>query len=373
MDAAGIHVHPSTGFITVEAPVARAGVLPYYDPRYPDEQRIDYKPIEELTKDSFLSSLGGLPVVRLHPQVDFVTSDNWQDHDLIGLAHTDVSLAGRRQEDEIFSDGFVRLKYTIFDASAIAQAQAGELAQSSLGAVCDRIYTPGTLENGVSYDAIQTNLLNNHLAMVPLARAGGATDISAQLRGMVRDSQDARPILINIGGSKLNPTGNTMPTDIKSNPGEAAKDAAEADQLKSLVADNAQLKTENEALTTQMGEMVTVEDARALARQAVAFVTAARTLGQEVSLDAYFADPAGESNKVVTAVSGQDRAFDASNALVYLEARAETVKAAPATQDGVNALDAATKRPKETAKDSKQASNRVADARAAARKKLLGN
>ena len=165
-----------------------------------------------------------------------------------------------------------------------------------------------------------------------------------------------------------------MATDLntdKANEGvdkSAAKDAAENDALKDTLAKVAQLEAEVKSLTEALSGSVTVADAKDLAKRAVSFTQLATALGQEVTLDALFEDPDAEANRVVTAVGGVERNFTMDHAMVYLEARKESLATA-AADDGTAALDGADKAP---AKPANKVTEKIADRRAEARKKLFG-
>lgn len=109
-----------------------------------------------------LSSYSGKPVIITH-EAGTINKDNVMD-EIVGT---------------ILSDGFqdgtnVRCKIVIHDIEKVKKLPYREL---SLGYSLDLIEEPGEW-NGEPYDAIQTNIRINHLAIVENARAGGKAHLN---------------------------------------------------------------------------------------------------------------------------------------------------------------------------------------------------
>jgi hypothetical protein len=169
------------GFVRVDARLTRTGIFTYLR----DGQTIrELRPPEEVFRETSLKSIVGAPVTDLHPDC-FVTPENAKQLS-IGFAGEDVQIDGE----------FVNARLTITDAVAIAGLQDGSRKEISLGYNCDVDNTPGVY-NGEEYDAVQRNIIVNHIALGPLGWGRGGPEVGLRL-----DSADAIQIA---GGEKTLP------------------------------------------------------------------------------------------------------------------------------------------------------------------------
>ena len=143
------------GFMRDSPIVARTGVYEY---RNPDGTiRREYRPADEVFASDALNSFRGKPITVLHPKKGKITAAN-----AFGTAI-----------GSILSDGYPKdEKYVACDIVIFAPDKIGKHRELSLGYRCDCEETPGVAPDGQPYDAIQRNIRINHLAVVPLARAG---------------------------------------------------------------------------------------------------------------------------------------------------------------------------------------------------------
>lgn len=143
------------GFLRDSPIVARTGVYEY---RNPDGTiRREYRPADEVFASDALNSFRGKPITVLHPKKGKITAAN-----AFGTAI-----------GSILSDGYPKdEKYVACDIVIFAPDKIGKHRELSLGYRCDCEETPGVSPDGQAYDAIQRNIRINHLAVVPLARAG---------------------------------------------------------------------------------------------------------------------------------------------------------------------------------------------------------
>lgn len=106
-----------------------------------------------------------LPLTLEHPAGP-VTPSTWKD---VAVGETG---------DEVLRDGqSVRVPMMLRDASAIRAFKNGAKTQLSLGYTCDLEWTAGTSPAGEPYDARQSNIRCNHLALVANARGGSSLHI----------------------------------------------------------------------------------------------------------------------------------------------------------------------------------------------------
>ena len=141
------------GFIRDTPIVGRTGILVY---RNADgTERREYRPPEEAFRADSLASLQGKPITIGHKA--FVTAGNAAQVAPVGS----VLSAGRQDGDAIRADIVI---YNL-------DTKAREL---SCGYTLDLDETPGTTPEGEHYDAIQRNIVYNHLAVCSRGRAGVA-------------------------------------------------------------------------------------------------------------------------------------------------------------------------------------------------------
>lgn len=146
------------GFLTFMATVARIGTQEYLN----DNGKLQtvYRPEEEVSNVDSLASFANKPVTILHPEDGIVTPETAKKHQ-VGHTHS-------RAE---YNRGFVQVGITLTDKKAIEAVKSGKLAQLSAGYTANLIKEPGTWEN-IQYDAKQTDITVNHVALVHQGRAG---------------------------------------------------------------------------------------------------------------------------------------------------------------------------------------------------------
>ena len=141
------------GFIRDTPIVGRAGILLYRNADGTEHR--EYRPPEEAFKADSLASLMGKPITIGHKA--FVTAGNAAQVAPVGS----VLSAGRQDGNNIVADIVV---YNL-------DTDSREL---SCGYTLTLDETPGTTPDGQHYDAVQRNIVYNHLAIVPQGRAGVA-------------------------------------------------------------------------------------------------------------------------------------------------------------------------------------------------------
>jgi hypothetical protein len=99
-----------------------------------------------------------------HPPAP-VTADNWKEYARGSLG------------SEVVRDGeFVRVPMTLLDSASIKKFRGGK-AELSVGYTCDIEWGEGRAPDGATYDAMQTNIHVNHVAVVDSARGGSSLRI----------------------------------------------------------------------------------------------------------------------------------------------------------------------------------------------------
>lgn len=144
------------GYYHDSAIVGRVGLLTYYNAD--GTKRIEYRPPQEAFNEDSLKTLKGVPVTHKHPS-KLVNEDSYKDSSPVGA----VLSEGRQDGDNIVAD------VIIYDLNS-----CGNDRELSCGYTVETIEEAGTTPDGEHYDALQTNIIYNHLAVVPRGRAGNA-------------------------------------------------------------------------------------------------------------------------------------------------------------------------------------------------------
>lgn len=139
-----------------DATLTRSGIFVYRDPKTGKETR-EYRPDSEVFSAAHLDAIAGKPVTAGHKGK--ITSANAKEF-------TIGAIVGKPRQDGIE----LKAPVMIYVTDAIDKDGHKEL---SLGYDIELDETPGEI-NGERYDAIQRNLIPNHLAIVKRGRAGTA-------------------------------------------------------------------------------------------------------------------------------------------------------------------------------------------------------
>lgn len=157
----------SDGYLVAFPRVARTGIQLYKGSEVGrpgmDQVRV-YRPENEIFSRDSMASYAGKPVTNDHPPV-LVDAANWKEYSVGDIG------------DEVMRDGtFLRVPMMLRDSKAIDDFRDGK-DQLSLGYTMDLKWESGQTDTGEAYDAIQTNVRANHLAVVTAARGGPALKI----------------------------------------------------------------------------------------------------------------------------------------------------------------------------------------------------
>ncbi|MBY0297756.1 MAG: DUF2213 domain-containing protein [Methylobacterium sp.] len=151
------------GSLVVQAKAARGGNVQDYagaELGRPDMPIVRvYRDADEVFRAESLRTFGHKPVTLDHPSAP-VTTRTWRQ---VARGHVG---------EEVVRDGeFVRIPMLVADQDAIDAVKAGK-RELSVGYACDLDFTPGTTPDGRPYDARQTNIVVDHVAIVDRGRAG---------------------------------------------------------------------------------------------------------------------------------------------------------------------------------------------------------
>ena len=155
------------GYVSAFARVARTGIQEYrgYELGRPDLDVVRvYRPPEEVFAPDALHSFAHRPVTLKHPPVP-VTAKNWKKY------------SRGQTGGEVVRDGeYVRVPMVMMDQALIDAFERDGIKQLSMGYSTDIKWRTGVVDSGPdagqTYDAVQTAIRGNHLAVVPEARGG---------------------------------------------------------------------------------------------------------------------------------------------------------------------------------------------------------
>ncbi|WPE22488.1 DUF2213 domain-containing protein [Shinella zoogloeoides] len=155
------------GYLVAEARSVRTGIQLYAGSEVGKPElpvvRV-YRPADQVFSDASLQSFTHAPVTMDHP-AEAVTADNWKK-----LAVGEVSTAAKKDGE------WVHLPLILKDAAAIEAVETGK-RELSAGYTCELVWGDGVAPDGQAYDAQQSNIKINHLAIVDRARAGSKARI----------------------------------------------------------------------------------------------------------------------------------------------------------------------------------------------------
>jgi hypothetical protein len=154
------------GYMVVRARAARAGIYDYLgrevDPEgktFAADQVVKvYRPEEEVFAQDSVASFLMKPVTNDHPAQP-VTAANWRDHA--------KGVVGKAMRD----GDFLAFDIVLMDKGIISDVESGKRELSNgYASVLD--FTAGQTEDGQQYDARQSQIRGNHVAVVDKGRAG---------------------------------------------------------------------------------------------------------------------------------------------------------------------------------------------------------
>lgn len=155
------------GYLVAEARSVRTGIQLYagHEVGRPEMSTVRvYRAADQVFAADSLQSFTHAPVTMDHPP-EAVTADNWKE-----LAVGEVSTAAKKDGE------WVHLPLILKDAAAIQAVESGK-RELSAGYSCELVWGDGVAPDGQAYDAQQSNIKINHLAVVDKARAGSKARI----------------------------------------------------------------------------------------------------------------------------------------------------------------------------------------------------
>jgi hypothetical protein len=119
-----------------------------------------YRSEDEVFSEDSMASFAHKAMTLDHPP-ESVTADNWSKYS-VGYTEGKVARDG----------GFVTVPLILADAAAVKAYETGQARELSAGYSCTLAFGDGVAPDGTPYQARQTNIRADHLAVVPHGRAG---------------------------------------------------------------------------------------------------------------------------------------------------------------------------------------------------------
>lgn len=310
------------GYLIADANAVRTGIQLYAGSEVGKPQmpvvRV-YRAEEQVRDANSLRSFSHAPVTLDHPS-EMVSADNWKAL-AVGEVSTEAAWDGNR----------IRLPLILKDAAAIQAVQGGK-RELSAGYTCDLLWEAGKTPSGEAYDARQTNIRANHVAIVERGRAGsecrigdaephkwGASPVITPAEGKDHSMSEAlRKVLVD--GLQVETTDagaqaiDKLQTALKDS---AAKvDALIADHAKAIAAKDAELAKAHAERDAEKAKVLSDADIDKRVAARADLIGKAKAIAKDVKTDGL--SDADIRKAVVVAVRGAETVADKSQA--YLDA-----------------------------------------------------
>jgi len=215
-----------------------------------------YRDEADVFRKASLQTFGLLPVTDDHPS-DMVTADTAR---MVSVGTT---------AEEVLRDGeYLRIGIKLTDAATIRKVQDGK-RELSVGYTSEIVWGDGVAPDGTPYQARQTNIVGNHIAIVaagragPLARIGDGEPVTGD-GGTDRKAWGALPLVPTHADTKGSQMADTLQTVVL---GDAAAQVAIADAPKVEAFKAAMTKALADATAAHKAEM-DAKDAELAAKDA---------------------------------------------------------------------------------------------------------
>jgi hypothetical protein len=286
------------GFLRVEGYASRCGVFEYLNED--GTTRRELRLPEEVFRDDALRGFETAILTDGHPDTP-VTADNVHRVD---VGH--VIGAARRDGDHVATS------ILITDLDVIAKVEAGDTGLS-VGYAVDLDETPGVHPQYGHYDAIQRNLVINHLAVAVEPRAGETARIRMDGMRVAERIPDEEPAGDRADDARIAPLGKSDKTDSTTEempPMADEKEIKTDDALAEAKAEIAQLLKEVADLKEKLGEKMAADEAEAVKAEKGRADAAESSLNEYRGLFTTAVRARAELEKVVESVMGPTYRMD---------------------------------------------------------------
>lgn len=319
------------GALRVDAVLSRVGVFSYTDAS--GKTIREYRPPEEVTKADSVASLRDLAVTVGHPPSRIVDPSTWRQ-----------SAIGHQSGEPRTDAGTILSQVVISDGAAIGKIKRGELIEISPGYRCRVDATPGVTPEGERYDAVQRDIVYNHIAILPRGQARQGSTVALRLDSIGNEIPPEIPaetgtpmqIKIRVDGRDHEVEAGSLEHVQLQTRADAARDA----EIAALKAANDKLAGERDALTAQTKSLQTkLDSAPAEALAAVKARVELESKAAPILGAEYKFDGKSDNDIRVAAILKQDPSFRADGKSAdYLAARFDFgLKSAPTVSSTIAA------------------------------------
>lgn len=184
------------GGLKLPVRLARTGIQVYKDSA--GNSIREYRSPEEVFHTDSLASLSTVPVTIGHP-TGGVTPSTWKIHS--------VGHVSELPTERIKLDGYewIESKALVTDATAITKVAADDLREVSMGYEATVVMQDGVTPDGEHYDAIQTKIRYNHLALLPRGRARAGREARLTIDGHQDCPQESSDMKVDANGAQVAP------------------------------------------------------------------------------------------------------------------------------------------------------------------------
>lgn len=162
------------GGARIPGSISRTGVQTYTDAQ--GRTIREYRPPEEVFAPASLETLASVPVTVGHPPAG-VTPLNYRE---LTVGHASDAPPSRRADGPV---EWVDNTLIVSDAGTLRRVDSGDLAELSAGYLAEVVPEKGIAPDGQHYDAKQTNIRFNHIALLPAGHARAGSGAKLRLDG----------------------------------------------------------------------------------------------------------------------------------------------------------------------------------------------
>lgn len=294
------------GYLVGQAKIARTGIQHYtaaelgLADRSPGDIVRVYRPPEAVFDQQAMAGMAHRPVTNDHP-AGSVTSKNWKQL-AVGFVGGDVA-----QQDQ----KFISVPLALMDQAAIDDWQAGK-RELSVGYQCELTMKDGITPEGDAYDAVQSNIKPNHLALCWKARGGSDLHFGDNEGDRTMpDNVNTRAVVVDGISYQMTDQGAQLIDRLKGLLDTSAKamETAQAEHGKVVAAKDAELAKKDAEIADLKTKVVDGPALDALVADRAAVVAKAKAVAPTL-------DCSGKSNMEIKRAALGDAAKDKSDAYV---------------------------------------------------------
>jgi hypothetical protein len=203
-----------SGGLRIPATIARTGCQTYLLPD--GSERIEYRPLEEVSSPEAIGSFRGAPVTDGHPR-ETVSPSSWR-----------TLSRGHVGDDVRVENNFMEASVYVLDDRTIQRVLDRALVEVSCGYEVEIDLTPGTTPDGLRYDAVQRQIRGNHIALLPAGTGRAGRDVRLRLDAAGNSTQETT-MKVKVNGVEYDAIGESLQGAVDQVQAEVERQRARAD------------------------------------------------------------------------------------------------------------------------------------------------